>query len=178
MTASKTGNSKTINSYLCFEYSVRNLDSDFGTLWAAPSLQLDFAEIPLTEHSNEGPIEFLKPIKGIDGFVRDMAKHGDYLFIGLSKLRQNSSTFRDLPIAKRSIYCGIEIVHLPTATRVGNIRYQSSIEELYDVQIIPKIRPEILNHLKGQHRLALNTPQMDYSSKPEPEIGNEHLFRR
>ena len=69
MTASKTGNSKTINGYLCFEYSVRNLDSDFGTLWAAPSLQLDFAEIPLIEHSNEGPTEFLKPIKGIDGFV-------------------------------------------------------------------------------------------------------------
>ena len=34
-----------------------------------------------------------------DGFVRGMAKYGDYLFIGLSKLRQNSSTFRDLPIA-------------------------------------------------------------------------------
>lgn len=107
-----------------------------------------------------------------DGFVRGLAKHGDYLFVGLSKLRSNSSTFRDLPIAKRAINCGVEVVHLPTATVVGNIRYQSSVEELYDVQIIPKLRPGILNHLKDDYRLALNTPQSDFWSSPEPEEGN------
>ena len=53
-------------------------------------------------------------IAQLKGFVRGMAKRGDYLFIGLSKLRQNASTFRDLAITKDAIYCGVEIIHLPT----------------------------------------------------------------
>lgn len=110
-------------------------------------------------------------ISRFDGFVRGLAKHGDYLFVGLSKLRANASTFRDLPIAKRSINCGVEIVHLPTGAKVASLRYQSSVEELYDVQIIPKLRPGILNHMKQDYRLALNTPQSDFWSSPEPEQG-------
>ena len=35
----------------------------------------------------------------IDGFVRGMSLHKDYLFIGLSKLRKNSSTFGKLKFA-------------------------------------------------------------------------------
>lgn len=108
----------------------------------------------------------------LSGFVRGMAKWGDYLFVGLSRLRSNASTFRDLPIAQKAIHCGIEIIHLPTGTNVGHIRYQASVEELYDVQIIPKLRPGILNHYTPQHRLALNTPQFDYWSQPEPELGH------
>jgi uncharacterized protein (TIGR03032 family) len=107
----------------------------------------------------------------LSGFVRGMAKWGDYLFVGLSRLRQNASTFRDLPIAQKAIYCGVDIIHLPTGVVVGNIRYQTSVEELYDIQIIPKLRPSILNHTGEVHRLALNTPQYDYWSTPEPELG-------
>lgn len=112
----------------------------------------------------------------LDGFVRGMAKWGDYLFVGMSKLRQNASTFRDLPIAKKAIHAGVEIIHLPTGLPVGNIRYQSSVEELYDIQIIPKLRPGILNHLTDAYRLALNTPQFDYWSEPQPEKGHEQYF--
>lgn len=106
-----------------------------------------------------------------DGFVRGMAKYGDYVFVGLSKLRRNSTTFRDLPIAKKAVECGIDVIHLPTGNRVANLRYETSVEELYDVQIIPKLRPGILNHLKEDYRLALNTPQFDYWSTPQPEKG-------
>jgi uncharacterized protein (TIGR03032 family) len=95
----------------------------------------------------------------LKGFVRGMAKHGDYLFIGLSKLRQNASTFRNLAITKDAIYCGVEIIHLPTGANVGNIRYQQSVEEIYDVQILPdSLRPGILNHTAAIHRSALHTP--------------------
>ena len=98
-------------------------------------------------------------ITQLKGFVRGMTKRGDYLFIGLSKLRQNASTFRDLAISKDAIYCGVEIIHLPTGANVGNIRYQQSVEEIYDVQIMPdSLRPGILNHTAATHRLALHTP--------------------
>ncbi|MEN0048583.1 MAG: TIGR03032 family protein [Bacteroidota bacterium] len=116
-------------------------------------------------------------ITKLDGFVRGMAKWGDYLFVGMSRLRQNASTFRDLPIAQKAIYCGVEIIHLPTGARVGNIRYQASVEELYDIQIIHKMRPGILNHLTDKYRAALNTPQFDYWSESQPERGSEQYFQ-
>jgi uncharacterized protein (TIGR03032 family) len=104
----------------------------------------------------------------LQGFARGMAKKGDYLFIGLSKLRQNGSTFRDLPIAKRSIYCGVEIIHLPTGVVAGSIRYEQSVEEIYDVQVLPGfLRPGILNHTAATHRLALHTPDAAFWAEPK-----------
>ncbi|HVZ96404.1 MAG TPA: TIGR03032 family protein [Chitinophagaceae bacterium] len=97
------------------------------------------------------------------GFVRGMAKYGDYIFIGLSKLRQNASTFRDLAISRDAVYCGIDIIHLPSGANVGNIRYLQSVEEIYDIQILPNsLRPGILNHTSGAHRLALHTPRATF----------------
>lgn len=112
-------------------------------------------------------------ITRLEGFVRGLAKWGDHLFVGLSRLRENASTFRDLPIAKKAVHCGIEIIHLPTGYPVGHIRYESSVDELYDVQILAKRRPGILNHMTDTYRLALNTPEFDFWSEPEPEKGHE-----
>ncbi len=112
-------------------------------------------------------------ITQLQGFVRGMAKWGDYLFVGMSKLRQNASTFRDLPIAQKALHSGVEIIHLPTGVPVGHIRYQSSVEELYDIQVLHgKLRPGILNHTSNIHRLALNTPSHDFWSQPTPEVGH------
>ena len=113
-------------------------------------------------------------ITKFNGFVRGMAKHGDFLFIGLSKLRQNSSTFRDLPIAKKALQCGISVVHLPTGNEIGFLKYENSVEELYDIQILPGMRkPAILNTETEEHRRALVTPTDGFWSSAEPEIGHE-----
>ena len=106
-------------------------------------------------------------IAQLKGFVRGMAKRGDYLFIGLSKLRQNASVFRDLAITKDAVYCGVEIIHLPTGANVGNIRYQQSVEEIYDVQILPDaLQPGILNHTTAAYRAALHTPGAAFWALP------------
>ncbi len=106
----------------------------------------------------------------LDGFLRGMAKYGDYLFIGLSKLRKNSSIFRDLPITKKALHSGVEIIHLPTATSVAHIRYNASVEELYDIQIIPNFkRPGILGIDKEEHRRALVSPTDNYWSAPNDQ---------
>ncbi|MEM9837133.1 MAG: TIGR03032 family protein [Bacteroidota bacterium] len=103
----------------------------------------------------------------IGGFVRGMALMGDYLFVGLSKLRKNSSTFAKLAFAKDADTSGIAIIHLPTAAKVGMITYLSSVDEIYDVHIIQnKRRPNILNTLTNDHHLALMTPQTTYWGKP------------
>lgn len=104
----------------------------------------------------------------VDGFVRGMDLYKDYLFIGLSKLRKNSSTFAKLPFAEKANQAGIVIVHLPTGSIAGNINYLTSLDEIYDVHIIrDKIRPNILNTIKPDYKQGLMTPEATYWAKPE-----------
>ncbi len=94
-----------------------------------------------------------------NGFVRGLAQYGDYLFVGLSKNRQQTSVPRNLPVAEKMMDCGVDIVHLPSATIAGSIKYLNSAEEIYDVQVLPfTSRPGILNHTTETHRNALHTP--------------------
>ncbi len=102
-------------------------------------------------------------VKSLNGFVRGMSYHGDYLFIGLSKLRENSTAFNDLPISKKSIFSGIAILHEPTCSIVGHIKYENSVEEIYDVKVLPGLkRPGLLNHEKEDHKVALVSPVGDF----------------
>lgn len=99
-------------------------------------------------------------IKRLQGFVRGMDRIGDYLLIGLSKIRKTSTSFGDLPIAKDSPMCGVVALHMPTMSIVGHIKFENSVEEIYDVKIIANYRrPGILNHTKGDHRMGLTTPE-------------------
>lgn len=94
-----------------------------------------------------------------EGYVRGMAKHGDYLFIGLSKIRKKSSSFGDLPIAEKSLKCGVEILHFPSMSKVAQIQYLTSVEELYDVKILEGMRrPNVLGTMKDDFRKALVIP--------------------
>jgi uncharacterized protein (TIGR03032 family) len=96
----------------------------------------------------------------IPGFVRGMAKHGDYVFIATSKLRKNSSTFRHLEIAESANEAAITIVHLPTGAKVGKLTFQASVDELYDIQILPNIkRPNIINTYGDLHNQNLVLPK-------------------
>ncbi len=105
---------------------------------------------------NTGKCETITKMKY---FVRGMAKVDDYLFIGHSKLRHNTSAFRDLPIAKESVKSGVQIIHLPTGSITGYIRYETSVDEIYDVKILEGLkRPGIVSHMKDTHRLAITTP--------------------
>jgi uncharacterized protein (TIGR03032 family) len=100
---------------------------------------------------------------GLSGFVRGMDKLGDYLFIGLSKLREKSASFNDLPISKKSVFCGVAVLHLPTAQVVGFLKYENSVEEIYDVRVLPGMRrPGLLSHQKMEARMAIITPDEDY----------------
>jgi uncharacterized protein (TIGR03032 family) len=98
----------------------------------------------------------------LGGFARGMDRIGDYLFIGISKLRHTTAIFKELPIAKTS-FAGIVVVYLPMGKVVGQIKYESSVDEIYDVKIIPDyIRPGILNPEKEEAHQALATPQATY----------------
>lgn len=105
----------------------------------------------------------------LKGFVRGMGYYKDYLFIGLSKLRKNSSTFAKLDIAKHANEAGIAIVHLPTGTLQGKITYHNSVDEIYDIEILPNLtRPNILNPASEESKMGLSIPnQTFWSAKKE-----------
>ncbi len=70
------------------------------------------------------------------GFVRGLVHAGDYIFVGLSRLRQASDKIGDLPIAEKELVCGVEAVRLSAAQPAGRIVYLTEIEEIYDVKLI------------------------------------------
>jgi len=96
-------------------------------------------------------------------FVRGMDLIGDYLFVGVSKLRKNSSTFAKLEIAEKSDWCGVEVIHFPTMARVGRITYQASVDEIYDVKLIPnRKRLNVINTMKDLHKRGLHLPNTTF----------------
>ena len=109
-------------------------------------------------------------VTSLGGFVRGMSLYQDYLFIGLSKLRKNSSTFAKLSIADKATHAGIAIVHLPTGSFVGQITYMTSVDEIYDVHIIPdKIRPNIMNTMNDKYKQGLSIPDTTFWAREKPK---------
>ena len=106
----------------------------------------------------------------LNGFARGMDRIGDYLFIATSKLRPNSSLFKEAPVAKRSVTCGITVVYIPSGQPCGHILYQTSVEELYDLILLEgNRRPNILNLEKGFHRTSVVTEAEVFWNNPEKE---------
>ncbi len=79
----------------------------------------------------------------LTSFLRGMDKLGDYLFIGASKMRQESKTFKDLPISEQS-FAGIEVVDLTTQKRVAGLTYTDKIKEIFEVKLIKNIATPLM----------------------------------
>lgn len=130
--------------------------------------------------SATGQIVKVDPEKGhfdeitkVTGFLRGMDRIGDYLFVAMSKLRQSSSLFKDVPVAENSNHCGISIIYLPTGNQVGFILYQTTVDELFEVKVLPGARrPNILNLDKEVHSNSVATRDRVFWQQPAEE---EHV---
>ncbi len=107
-------------------------------------------------------------IKKFDGFCRGLCFHGDFAFIGFSKLRKNSSTFAKLSFSDKANFSGIKIIHMPTQAEVGEIIYETSVDEIYEVIVLENmIRPNILNTQDDIHKYSLAMPDATFWAKKE-----------
>lgn len=112
-------------------------------------------------------------IKDLDGFCRGMDIIDDYAFIGMSKLRKNSSTFSKLPFAETADTSGIKIIHIPSKAFVGELKYTASVDEIYEVKILKDmIRPNILNTINPIHKYALSIPEKTFWANPDRTVGS------
>jgi len=106
-------------------------------------------------------------VKDLGGFVRGLEYYRDHLFVGLSKLRKNSSAFRDLAIAEKAQYSGVAIVHEPTGALVGELRYHQTVDEIFDVSVLPGLRrPGIISLEKEIKSGAVTMPEKTYWAVP------------
>lgn len=85
------------------------------------------------------------PVCFCPGYARGLAFVGRYAIIGLSRPRQNQ-TFEGLPLEERLAakgavpLCGLIVVDLDAGTIVEWLRFQHTIDELYDVAVLPGVR--------------------------------------
>lgn len=107
-------------------------------------------------------------LKKLGGFCRGMDICGDHIFIAMSKLRKNSSTFAKLPFAEKADVAGIKVIHIPTMAIVGELNYQATVDEIYSLKILKDtIRPNILNTVNPIHKYSLSIPGATFWANPE-----------
>lgn len=105
--------------------------------------------VSLTSGQKESMLE-------LPGYPRGLAIAGQLAFIGLSKVRE-TATFGSLPICERfdDLKCGVAIMDLQTGKQVGLFEFQSGVDEIFDVQLLPGIRNPFFS---GPYAIADGNP--------------------
>lgn len=80
-------------------------------------------------------------IEAAPGFTRGLACYANLAFVGLSRIRE-TAVFGGVPIAARheELKCGVGVIDLTTGTTVATFEFESGIEEIFDVQVVPESR--------------------------------------
>lgn len=75
------------------------------------------------------------------GYTRGLAFSGPLAFVGLSRIRE-SAVFGGVPIAKHrhELKCGVGVVDLQTGQTIATLEFETGVEEIFDVQLIPNAR--------------------------------------
>ena len=83
------------------------------------------------------------------GYTRGLAIYHNWAFVGLSRIRE-TSTFNNIPIAedRDRLKCGVAVVDLNSGRLLGQFEFQSGVEEIFDVAVLPNSR---LAALRGPH---------------------------
>ena len=108
----------------------------------------------------------LQTVAEVPGFARGLALVGSYAFIGLSKIRKTSA-MDGVPLAERrdELKCGVAAVDTRSGRVVALLEFQTAVEEIFDVQILPGFRfPEVVGF---QHE----TIQHTFVVPPESDVG-------
>jgi uncharacterized protein (TIGR03032 family) len=130
---------ETIARGLCMPHSPRWHD---GRLWVLESgtgrlLTLD-------------PGGRCEPVAEVPGYARGLAVVGRLAFVGLSRIRP-TSVMAGVPLADRrgELKCGVAAIDLDRGRVVGLLEFQTAVEEIFDVQLLPGARfPEVIGFQK------------------------------
>ena len=108
----------------------------------------------------------------LPGFTRGLAFLGPYAFVGLSKIRATSA-MDGVPLALRrdTLKCGVGVVDLRTGRVIALLEFQTAVEEIFDVQLLPGLRfPEVIGFQKeAVHHTFILPPCHEYGKPSHPD---------
>ena len=83
----------------------------------------------------------LQPVEMVPGYTRGLGFYGQYAFVGLSRIRE-TNVFGGLPIGeyRADLCCGVAVIDLAAGRTVATFRFSSGIEEIFAVDVIPRLR--------------------------------------
>jgi uncharacterized protein (TIGR03032 family) len=88
----------------------------------------------------------IETVAELPGFTRGMAFAGPFAFVGLSQVRE-SNIFGGIPLVDRvpERRCGVWVVDTRTGGVVAFLRFEGTVQEIFDVQVLHGFRyPELL----------------------------------
>lgn len=98
--------------------------------------------------SGKGRLATVDPANGkletvcqLPGYTRGLTFYGPFAFVGLSKIRE-TAVFGGVPIAEKmeDRKCGVSVVDLRSGNMVAFIEFEGTVEEVFDVQLLPGYR--------------------------------------
>ncbi|MPL99800.1 hypothetical protein SDC9_46021 [bioreactor metagenome] len=99
-------------------------------------------------------------------FIRGLAIHGKYLFIGSSKVRKTSKTFGKLAFREESSFAGILVYDTELNVFVADLKYLNTVEEIYDVMLLPAtMRPGLMSFRDKRAEMIVTTPEKIFFKK-------------
>lgn len=111
-----------------------------GELWL---LNSGTGELGIVRRSADGAEGHFEPRVFCPGFLRGLAFHGDFAFIGLSKPRykrfEGLALEQKLKDADSEPWCGVQIIELSSGTCVDWLRIDGDLAELYDLEVLPGV---------------------------------------
>lgn len=99
-------------------------------------------------NSGFGSLETVEPSSGkrsvvalMPGYTRGLAFCEQYAFVGLSRIRE-TAVFGGVPIAEHrdELRCGIAIVDLRTGQSAAYLEFETGVDEIFDVRVLPGVR--------------------------------------
>ncbi len=75
----------------------------------------------------------------INAFLRGLSFFKNFLFVGISMARKSSKTFNKLPVTDLRKHAGILVYDLEKGKALGEIKYEETVEEIFDVKVIPEM---------------------------------------
>lgn len=138
-----------------------------GKLWVLESGIGGLASVDLSTGKRE-------LVTRLPGFTRGLSICGPYAFVGLSKIRP-SSAMDGVAVANHrdQLKCGVAIIDLRSGLETAFIEFETAVEEIFDVQLLPGVRfPEIMGFQKEDilHTFILPpTYRTGHSDVPRPD---------
>ncbi|MGO9598647.1 MAG: TIGR03032 family protein [Isosphaeraceae bacterium] len=89
----------------------------------------------------------VETVAELPGYARGLAMFGSLAFVGLSKLRKTNLNTAGVPIASQSesLKSGVAVVDLTSGRQLALLEFQSGIEEVFDVQVLPGVRSPLIS---------------------------------